>query len=280
MHVKMAWRPYYDGLRQREFVTIFSGCPAKVFRAALELGAGRGLQTRLLTQAAATIISTDLNPNILDNEPTPSIQYAICDAETVASQFATAQFDLVYSSNLLEHVPNVQTALQGLHQVLRDDGIMIHVMPSPFWKLCHVCFYLPNQAIIFLEKVTEPGGLQKLARKIRGVKDQSAPQQRFGNNPKTQRKPRSLVHRLLLPKPHGVSENNLKELYAFSMKRWQQEFTRANLKVVKVKKGPVFSGYSFGLNHVRRILEDLGFTSEYIYIVVKDGHDSPYQQYF
>jgi SAM-dependent methyltransferase len=276
----MAWRPYYDGLRHREFVAIFAGCPPHVFQTALELGAGHGVQTRLLTQYAASIISTDLNPSILDNRPAPSIQYAICDAEAVAHQFAPAQFDLVFSSNLLEHLPNVETALQGMRQVLRDDGIMVHVMPSPFWKVCHVCCYLPNHAITLLEKVTEPGGLQKLVRKLTGWKDQAATTHRFGNNPKTQRKRRSLLHRWLLPKPHGVSEQNFQELYAFSQERWLKAFRSANLHVVKIKKGPVFSGYSFGLDPVRRILECAGFTSEYIYIVTKQGNESRYQQYF
>lgn len=280
MKMKMAWRPYYDGLRRREFEAIFSGCPDKAFRAVLELGAGRGLQSRLLTKHADCIISTDLNPDVVNNEDTPSVTYCICDAEDVASRFAKEQFDLVYSSNLLEHLPNIGTALQRMHQVLRDDGIMIHVMPSPFWKLCYIVLYIPNQVITLLEKVTEPGGLTKLTQKFSGKKRSSSEPQRFGNNPKTQRKPRSLIRRLLIPKPHGVSKTNLEEFYAFSVNRWKVEFTRAHLKVLKIKKGPAFSGHSFGMDRIRTVLERLGFTSEYIYVVVKEGHESLYQRYF
>lgn len=280
MNIKMSWRCYYDGLRKREFEAIFAGCPDKLFEAALELGAGRGVQARLLTKYAGTIISTDLNPAVIHNEPAPSVTYALCDAEDVGSHFAPEQFDLVFSSNLLEHLPSIGPALNGMCQVLRDDGIMIHVMPSPFWKVCHVCLHIPNQVISLLEKVTEPGGPTKLVRKVTGRKGSPPQEQRFGNNPKLQRKPRSAIYRLLIPKPHGVSAGNIEEWYAFSINQWKAEFTKAHLKVLKINKGPVFSGYGFGLDRVRRLLERLGLTSEYIYIVVKEGHESPYQRYF
>ena len=44
------------------------------------------------------------------------------------------RFDLIFSSNMLEHVHNVDKCLQECHRVLKRDGIMLHTMPGCWWK--------------------------------------------------------------------------------------------------------------------------------------------------
>jgi SAM-dependent methyltransferase len=248
----------------------------------LELGAGDGFQSRLLTRYVSRLISTDYNPNIMKNKGNELIEFHICDAEEVDKVFSKRQFDLVFSSNLLEHLPNPDRTLKGIYEVLKDEGITIHVMPNPFWKLCHLLLHIPNMCVIALERITEKGGFSNILKKIKGAANNLELDEQIGNlgnNPKTQRAPRSFLYRLLVPEPHGVSKNNVEEFYAFSKNRWKKEFEKANLELVKIIKGPV-GGYGFGLDLTRNFLERLGVTSEYIYVATKRGNDSPYKQYF
>jgi SAM-dependent methyltransferase len=283
VRIKAEWLSWRRNYRKRELNLIFSECPKKLFQTGLELGAGDGFQSTLLTKYVSKLICTDFNPDRLKRESSESIEHRICDAEEVGEIFGRRQFDLVYSSNLLEHLPNPDRALSGICEVLKDDGITIHVMPSPFWKLCHLLLHIPNLCAIVLEKTTEKGGLTWMLRKIREStynSERNRDELGFENNPKIQRNPRSFIHRLLAPEPHGVSDSNIKEFYAFSKSRWKKEFEEANLDLVKIIKGPVASAYGFGFDRIRSVLERLGFTSEYIYILVRNGENSHYLNYF
>ena len=286
MKIKTGLQYIHHYNKKRELDLIFSECPEKLFQTGLELGAGDGFQSILLAKYVSKLISTDLNPNKLKRESNKSIEYVICDAEEIKEYFNKRQFDLVFSSNLLEHLPNPDKALNGIYDVLKDDGITIHVMPSPFWKFCYLLLYYPNLCVSVLEEMTEKDGdskkIGKMIRKLKGSTnnlEQNKQGPQLGNNPKIQRAPRSFMYRLLVPEPHGVSISHVKEFYAFSKYRWIKQFEKANLDLVKIIKGPVSSGHGFGLNFIRNILERLGVTSEYIYIAIKKGQHSRYENF-
>ena len=97
------------------------------------------------------------------------------------------------------------------------------------------------------------------------------------NNPKTSRPRRSLLRRLLSPLPHGVSQTHLEEFRAFARKRWERMLAEAGLELLAVRKGPVCSGYGFGLDRLRRLLEWVGLTSEYVYIARAGESASPWE---
>lgn len=284
MKIRTEWFTYLHNVRKRELTLIFARCPRKLFQDGLELGAGDGFQSVLLARYVSRLISTDYNPGILTRQNSESIEYQVCDAEEVDTVFGEGQFDLVFSSNLLEHLPDTQRTLRGVHAVLKDDGITIHVMPSPFWKLCHLVLHPINRLIGSFERMTER---EPLARKVGKAKRNEpahpaalSPGAAYDNNPKIERAERALLSSLILPRPHGASRTNLEEFFAFRRSRWLQEFERANLQVVGVLKGPVSSGYGFGLDSLRNVLERFGLASEYVYIAVKRGTTSPYKHYF
>lgn len=263
MNIKQDWSEYQRKYKKKELDIIFSRCPEQLFQTGLELGAGDGFQATLLTRYSSKLISTELNPAILKNKNTDLIEYRICDAEKVIEVFDKKQFDLIFSSNLLEHLSNPHQTLGGVHELLKDEGITIHIIPNPFWKFCHLLFYIPNRCLIALERIAKKGRFTS-----------EAEQDKTGNNRK------SLAHRMFTLRPHGVSKGNIREFFAFSKSRWIREFEKANLELVKIIKGPVHSGYGFGLDLLRNIMERIGFSSEYIYIAVKKGQGSSHGQYF
>lgn len=282
MRIKPDWFQWLHGYRAREIALIFGRCPEGLFGKGLELGAGDGFQSALLLRYVGHLTATDINPAILRLPPHDGLDCQVVDAEEVASHFPHGSFDLVFSSNLLEHLPEPGRALAGVYQVLKDGGVTIHVVPSPFWKLCELLLYFPNRVVVLLEQVLVRGGDNVLVGKVRrhmSGRAGSASPQGPDNNPKSRKHPRSFLYRLFIPETHGVSEGHLQEFRAFGKSRWIAEFRRAGFHVAAVKKGPVASGYGFGLDTLRHWLERLGFTSEYIYIATKEGYDCPYVQY-
>ena len=48
--------------------------------------------------------------------------------------FGDREFEIVYSSNLLEHVPHLVDFQREIHRVLRPGGCVVHVLPSSSWR--------------------------------------------------------------------------------------------------------------------------------------------------
>jgi SAM-dependent methyltransferase len=290
MRIKTEWLPHLHRYRRRELEMIFGRCPENLFASGLELGCGDGYQSGLLARWVGTLISTDWDASALPRGEGGAIEYRVCDAEHVNTVFAGRRFDLVFSSNLLEHLPDLSRALRGIREAMADDGLTIHAVPSPFWKLCHLLLNAPNRCVEVLEKLTAPGGLRRVAGRAAGrgssqsqaapaVAVPGAPTAPRDNNPKTRRRRRSLLGRFLWPDPHGVSRGNIEELLAFRRARWRRELEAAGFRVIAVLKGPVASGYGFGFDRLRALLERLGLASEFIYIARKPGAPCRYEEY-
>lgn len=268
MRIKTDWLPNLQRMRTREIEIAFGRCPEKIFATGLELGAGDGFQSGLLERYVSRLTCTDYTLESIARRDSDAVAYRVCDAEQVDAVFDAGRFDLVFSSNLLEHLPDPGRALRAIRTVMADDGVTVHVIPGRFWKLGHVLLHVPNQVVERLQDLTA-----RAARPARGG-------QRHPNNPKTAPPRRRILSRFLLPAPHGVSASNREELAAFGRSRWEAEFRRAGLELIVVLKGPVASGYGFGLDRLRTALEALGFASEHIYIAARAGGRSRFARYF
>ena len=230
MKLRPDWQSYLRTLRRREFEAIFRGCPPGCFARGLELGAGDGFQSTLLTQYAASLVVTDYYPGILQQTDTATITHQVCDAEHVGETFSPGEFDLIFSSNMLEHLPRVREALAGMHGVLRDEGIAIHVMPSPFWKLCQMVGFYPNFVMARLERYSACLS----ARRGAGAglaHGSSGPTSAWDNNPKVAGRRYSYLRRLLWATPHGAAGSNLEEFRSFRPAHWRAQFAAAGFTV-------------------------------------------------
>ena len=272
LKLKADWSEYLHRLRRREIEIIFRHCPAHAFRRGLELGAGDAFQSDLLARYVQTLVVTDFSARILEHPSTPQRIHRVCDAEEVAQVFAPAEFDLVFSSNMMEHVPRPERALAGVHRVLRDDGIAIHVMPSPFWKLCQMAGFHLDAFLTRLERYSS-GNLPQ----FNGSAGDSAPADE--NNLKLERS-YGRLRRLLWPVPHGVSFKNWQEFFVFRRVYWQRQLEAAGFQMVAILRGPVSSGYGFGFDGARTVLEKMGAASEFVYVTKKKGRTSNAAAYF
>lgn len=254
------WKNYIHNHRKREIELIKEFLNGQHFESGLEIGAGDGYQSNFLISFVDDLYCTELDEERLIGS-NGNIRYKICDAERIDTYFEPKQFDFIFSSNLFEHLPNPEAALRGIHKLLKQDGLSIHIMPSPFWALCHVIFHYPAVCI---------GLLRKLIKRELKISLQAEDNVDYrGNNLKLGNRSGGRVKRALLPRPHGVSGTLVKEFFAFGKRRWIKEFEKENFEVVSVLKGPVSSGYGFGLDSIRHALEKAGLTGEYIYIIRK-----------
>jgi len=178
----------------------------------LELGAGDGVQTTALRELFDEVTPTD---------PTP---FGDVDGMVVADAadlpFEDDSFDLIFSSNVLEHVKRLDDAFAEMKRVLAPGGIMIHSMPTGTWKI--------------VQLVGRPfaSALKVFRRLIPGVSANSGRVKLGGSfdahpSGETQR---SLVQRiigLVIPTIHGVSGNHLSEFVRFRPRWWKRRFERA-----------------------------------------------------
>jgi ubiquinone/menaquinone biosynthesis C-methylase UbiE len=274
MKIKTDWKKHLQKIRDEEIEIIFSKCPKDLFENALELGAGNGYQSYQITNYTKKLFSTDFHSKILINQNTERINYSVCDAENLTKFFAQTKFDFIYSSNLLEHLPNIGQALSEMSRLLKDDAIMVHIVPSVFWKFSNFFLYHLNIATMIFEALTTKGGMTDLKSKY---KDYDNPQ--TGNNPKLETKKKSPL-RLLLPQIHGISKSNYTEFSYFRKKKWIKRFEQAGFTIIKIKNGPVASGWGFGFDRLRNICKKLGFTSENIFIMCKNPEKNQYKEFF
>ena len=262
MNNKERWEHNLSKLRSKELNLVFAYLENKRFVNALEMGAGNGFQSGIIVNFCDKLISTDLNSDRLYSTAShPQIERLVLDAEVVGDSFDVDSFDLIYSSNLLEHLPDVDRCLSGCYKILKSDGIFVNILPNPYWRLLSSSLHYPIKLLrlfnlLRTRLLSSNQGSQNKARKSQG------------NNLKVARRKRSFID-FLIPPPHGVSADSFREIFAFRKRRWKRTFERNNFEVIDVLNGPISSGYGLGFDRIKSVLESLGASTEYIYILRK-----------
>ncbi|HCJ66767.1 MAG TPA: hypothetical protein DHV62_05425 [Elusimicrobia bacterium] len=245
-------------LRQRDMEIIFRKCPKQLFNRGLEIGAGDGYQSYFLKMYVKNLTVTDIDEDLIQNK-IPKVDYRSMDAKEIDKYFERNSIDLIFSSNVLEHIPNIKLVLQKMKLVLSNEGIMIHTIPNPFWKVLQFLFFIPDRirsmCVRFLNSHGNSHG------KIICLKRKNMPE--------------------LFPSSHGGQVSTLKEFYFFSKKYWTQLFLSSGLEILKTKKLQFHSPYRFGCPFtLREILGDLGMNTTTAYILKKVTEKTSYEQYF
>lgn len=139
-----AWHKF---VRTTEFDNI-ANYIGRYFTKGLELGAGDGGQSEIIAKHCDFLTCTELgeggrNSRIrkFQERNIPNVSYEFCDA-TNLSRYDDSSFDFVFSSNMLEHISNWKRCLEECNRVLKDDGIMVHTMPSREWKFWNSILFL------------------------------------------------------------------------------------------------------------------------------------------
>ena len=84
----------------------------------------------------------------------------------------------------------------------------------------------------------------------------------------------------VVPQPHGEYPGNLAELRGFGVRAWERELTAAGFTVQRILLLPLYSGYGFGLERLRRVGERWGLSSHNAFVLTPDGAPSPALAWF
>lgn len=96
----------------------------------LEIGSGTGWQARALQDLGYDVSGIDIPlSNLKDTRIWPVTDY---DGRSIP--FSDNTFDIVFSSNVLEHIPHIYEFQKEIQRVAKPRGIVIHVLPSSSWR--------------------------------------------------------------------------------------------------------------------------------------------------
>lgn len=96
----------------------------------LELGAGTGAQAKQLSGLGYKVTALE----VADSHYRNVRSFDILEYDGVKIPLPDCSHDVVFSSHVLEHVINLNEVLKETHRVLDDDGICIHLIPTPACK--------------------------------------------------------------------------------------------------------------------------------------------------
>jgi SAM-dependent methyltransferase len=96
----------------------------------LEIGAGTGWQAKVLEQRGYDVSAIDL----ASSEHRPNRVWPVAEYDGRNIPFPEASFDVVFTSNTLEHIPHLDDFQKEIHRVLKPEGFAIHVLPSGSWR--------------------------------------------------------------------------------------------------------------------------------------------------
>jgi ubiquinone/menaquinone biosynthesis C-methylase UbiE len=101
------------------------------YERSLEIGAGTGyfslnlLQAGVVREATCTDISPGMVRTLADNAARLGLKVRTARADAESLPFADESFDLVLGHAVLHHLPDLQTAFEEFHRVLRPGGRIV-----------------------------------------------------------------------------------------------------------------------------------------------------------
>jgi len=217
----------------------------------LEIGAGTGYQARYLAGQGFAVTAIDVQSSAYRNERIfPIVEY---DGRAIPS--ADGSFEVVFSSNVLEHVREIDSLLDEMHRVMTEDGYAIHILPTPVWRFwtmfAHYLWLIKRIfAFFFPGKVEDSGSTH------------------------SPRIPTTFTGLLgtIFPLRHGERGFTITEIYFYRKRWWTDKFEAHDYSVLKTfPTGIFYANFTLGLSIAsrRKLARVLGSTCR-VYVLRKN----------
>jgi 2-polyprenyl-3-methyl-5-hydroxy-6-metoxy-1,4-benzoquinol methylase len=101
----------------------------------LDVGCGLGYFSKRLAERGARLIACDIGPGLVQKtRDLVGCRAEVADALELVQQFGEGRFDLVVSSECIEHTPSPQRALEQMAAVLKPGGYLAVSTPNIVWS--------------------------------------------------------------------------------------------------------------------------------------------------
>jgi len=220
---------FHNAVRSYELQKVLEYFPGR--SSVLEIGAGAGWQAKTIAAAGHEVVAIDVpGSDYSEQQIWPVQEY---DGKSIP--FTDSTFDLIFSSNVLEHVVAIDELLLEMKRVLKPSGIAIHVLPTSSW-----CVVTMLMHYFYLFKFVLVG----LKSRFLGVRNNDAvnvleaiSSRRMSSS--------EIIRTAICAKRHGERGNVFSEVYWFSKYAWLRRFKKSGWIVEQtLPLGIIYSGYS------------------------------------
>jgi len=246
---------HLDAIRSAEIDKIAAFFPAGA--RILEIGAGTGKQALELQRRGFDVVAIE----IAASHYAAQRIFPIRDYDGRTIPLPDAGIDVVFSSNVLEHVPDLARMHGEIRRVLAPGGFCVHVLPTHAWRLWTTLTSYIEAVAFFVTSMPQlvPRAMPRGAERLR-LRDA------------WYRTARHTVG-LCLPRRHGERGNVISELWLFHPRWWRRHFQRNGFAVVSEQAmglfytGEVLMGRRLGLVGRARMARLLGSSSHLFKLV-------------
>lgn len=251
-------------IRKYELEKIFDETPNNYFDKGLELGCGSGENSKYLASYCNNLFALEYNKDRLTARSNEKTTFMIGDAQDL-SRFKDNEMDMIFSSNLIEHLANLNSCLSECRRVAKNDALIIHTVPNRIWKLANFLLYYPFQIKkVFRRIFVSDVPVQTVSSK--GLES------KIDNNLREINRAGTLKKRLLqilIPEIHGISKSNIIEFKNWGEKYWLKAFAENGLEVINIVRMPFYTGWGLNFCFVLRLGNYLGLSSSTAYVLKK-----------
>jgi SAM-dependent methyltransferase len=189
----------------------------------LEIGGGTGYQARRLADHGYKVTAIDVAASNYKEDRV----YPVLDYDGKTFPFADGTFDIVVSSNVLEHIGDLAQIHGESRRVLKSDGYGVHVMPTAVWRFwTGIASYVElfqRLGSLLPELLPRRLRLGELIRPVHGL-------WRIGQ----------VLRAYAVPPRHGEVGNAMTELWRFSRRHWVRHFRQHSFVIMRVEPMGLF----------------------------------------
>jgi len=98
----------------------------------LDAGCGTGWFSKKAVEKGAKVVSLDVGENVL-NEVAKKVDSERIVGSIMELPFSDETFDIVVSSEVIEHTPNPRKSFEELARVLKKNGVLALTTPNKVW---------------------------------------------------------------------------------------------------------------------------------------------------
>ena len=201
----------------------------------LEIGGGNGFQASKISEWGCNVYSIDIK-----NRENQSMFFDVRDYDGKNIPFEDRKFDIIFTSNVLEHVVDINNILCEFKRVLNPNGFAICIMPTSSWRIWSILSYYPYLVGAMLKRMLKKNNSHPLTITA-------------------------------FPPSHGAYKSSFQEVYYYSKYHWTKVFNNNGLNLIDCYSNGYFCTLyaifpNLGIKYRKIIRNILGYSGN-IFIV-------------